>query len=93
MKTTKKSNSQKRAFWNERKRFNKINDLVHRIGYYARNDGRDFPKRFPRLVKAIERMITEKPGIVVIDKKRLEQLEEIERRYFVLTRSVIGTRD
>jgi hypothetical protein len=38
-------------------------------------------------------MITEKPGIVVIDKKRLEQLEEIERRYFVLTRSVIGTRD
>jgi hypothetical protein len=67
--------------WSKRKRVNKISDLVHRIGYYAAIDGKAFSKRFPKIIKAIERMVTDKPGMVIIDKRRLEQLEEIEWKY------------
>jgi hypothetical protein len=63
------------------RRGNKISDLVHRIGYYARIDGGKIQNRFPKIIKAIERMITDKSGMVVINKKRLEQLEEIESKY------------
>jgi hypothetical protein len=64
-----------------RKYLNEIEHLVYRIGYYARIDGGKIQKRFPKIIKAIERMIIDKPNMIIVNKKRFEQLEEIEWKY------------